>query len=510
MRYGFVIDQDRCIGCHACTVACKEEHQVPVGVFRTWVKHIEKGEFPHSSRHFGVMRCNHCDDSPCTEICPTSALYRRSDGIVDFDNRRCIGCKACMQACPYDALYIDPNNNTAAKCNFCAHRVEMRLEPACVIVCPTQAILAGDLDHPGSKVSRIVASKKVSVRKPQKGTQPKLFYVGIEGDLLEPTRISRKDTYFASDRGDGNSQVDANDGSNLAGALAREVYDVPHPAPWGWKIAAYLWTKAIAAGVLLVAAILLSFAGASAGPLFNIVCPAIALAGLGMTSALLVFDLKRPDRFFYLITKPNFRSWLVIGTYFLIGYGALATAWLLCGIFASSVPSALQWFAAAFAIASACYSAFLFAQAKGRDLWQSPLFLWHLLMQALAAGSATILIVGIIVDAGSEVLRPAALVLLISLIVSLAMNVSEIALPHVSEDVRIATQVLLNGRLSGRFWGLVIGAGLIAPIILTALGLASLIPGGAAFAVVAAVLALAGLWWFEELWVKAGQAAPLS
>src|ERR1700733_567900 len=280
MRYGFVIDQGRCIGCHACTVACKEEHQVPVGVFRTWVKHIEKGEFPHSSRHFGVMRCNHCDDSPCTEICPTSALYRRSDGIVDFDNRRCIGCKPCIQACPYDALYIDPNNNTAAKCNFCAHRVEMRLEPACVIVCPTQAILAGDLDHPGSKVSRIGASKKVWVPKPQKGTQPKLFYVGNEGDLLEPTRISRKDTYFASDRPDGNSQVDANDGSNLAGALAREVYDVPHPAPWGWKIAAYLWTKAIAAGVLLVAAILLSFAGASAGPLFNIVCPAIALAGL--------------------------------------------------------------------------------------------------------------------------------------------------------------------------------------------------------------------------------------
>ena len=104
MRYGFVIDQDRCIGCHACTVACKEEHQVPVGVFRTWVKYVEKGEFPHTSRHFGVMRCNHCDDSPCTVICPTSALYRRSDGIVDFDNQRCIGCKAYMQACEYDDL----------------------------------------------------------------------------------------------------------------------------------------------------------------------------------------------------------------------------------------------------------------------------------------------------------------------------------------------------------------------------------------------------------------------
>jgi formate-dependent nitrite reductase membrane component NrfD/ferredoxin len=456
------------------------------------------------------MRCNHCDNSPCTEICPTSALYRRADGIVDFDNRRCIGCKACMQACPYDALYIDPNNNTAAKCNFCAHRVEMNLEPACVIVCPTQAILAGDLDNPGSKVSRTVANEKVSVRKPQKGTQPKLFYVGIEGDLLEPTRISRKDTYFASDWRDGTAQANASDVGNLAGALAREVYDVPHPAPWGWKIAAYLWTKALAAGVLLVATILLSLAGGSAATLLNIVCPTIALVGLAVTSVLLIFDLKRPDRFFYLITKPNFRSWLVIGTYFLIGYGVLAGGWLLCGIFASSVPSALQWSAAAFAIASACYSAFLFAQAKGRDLWQSPLFLWHLLVQALVAGSATILIAGILMGASPGILRPAVLILLISLVVSLAMNMGEVALPHVSEDVMIATRALTRGQLSGRFWGLVVGAGLIAPIILASLVLASLLPSASAFAIVAAILALAGLWRFEELWVKAGQSAPLS
>jgi Fe-S-cluster-containing dehydrogenase component/formate-dependent nitrite reductase membrane component NrfD len=506
MRYGFVIDQDRCVGCHACTVACKEEHQVPVGVFRTWVKHIEKGEFPHTSRHFGVMRCNQCDNPPCTEICPTIALYRRPDGIVDFDNRRCIGCKACMQACPYDALYIDPNNNTAAKCNFCAHRVEMRLEPACVIVCPTQAILAGDLDNPGSKVSRTVANEKVLARKPQKGTQPKLFYVGIERDLLEPTRISRKDNYFASERRDGTGQATDSDVSNLRGALAREVYDVPHPAPWGWKIAAYLWTKAIAAGVLLVAAILPNLAGTSAATLLNVVCPVVALACLATTSALLIFDLKRPERFFYLITKPNFRSWLVIGTYFLLGYGALGAAWLLYGILGSTVPGILQWLAAAFAMASACYSAFLFAQAKGRDFWQSPLFLCQLLVQALVAGSGAILVAGILMDAAPGILRPTVLILLISLIISLAMNIGEITLPRVSEDARIAVRVLINGCLSQRFWGLVVGTGLVAPIILAALVL--WLPIG--FAIVAAVLALAGLWWFEEIWVKAGQAVPLS
>jgi formate-dependent nitrite reductase membrane component NrfD len=414
-----------------------------------------------------------------------------------------------MQACPYDALYIDPSNNTAAKCNFCAHRVEMNLEPACVIVCPTQAILAGDLDNPGSKVSRTVANKKVSVRKPQKGTQPKLFYVGIEGDLLEPSRISRRDTYFAADRRD--EQLDAgstSDGINLAGDLAREVYDVAHTERWGWKIAAYLWTKAIAAGALLVAAIISSLAGVTSAKLFNVVCPAVALAALAATTALLIFDLKRPDRFFYLITKPNFSSWLVIGSYFLLGYGALAGAWLLCGIFAGFVPGAVQWFAAAFAVASACYSAFLFAQAKGRDLWQSPLFLWHLLVQAMVAGSATILIAGFLMDAPAEVHRLAVLILLTSLIISLAMMMGETALPHVSEDVRLATQLLINGRLRGRFWGLVVGTGMVAPIVSAVV--ASWPAAPAAFSIAAAVLALAGLWWFEELWIEAGQSVPLS
>ena len=123
-RFGFVIDQRSCIGCHACTVACKVEHGVELGVFRTWVKYIEQGEFPDTRRYFSVLRCNHCDDAPCVEVCPVTALYKREDGIVDFDPERCIGCKACLNACPYDALYIDPNSHTAAKCNFCAHRVE--------------------------------------------------------------------------------------------------------------------------------------------------------------------------------------------------------------------------------------------------------------------------------------------------------------------------------------------------------------------------------------------------
>ena len=162
------------------SVACKAEHDVPLGDYRTWVKYVEKGVFPDVRRFFTVLRCNHCEAAPCVEICPTTALYRRDDGIVDFDRDACIGCKACMQACPYDALYIHPDRGTAEKCNFCSHRIEVGLEPPCATVCPAEAILVGDLDDPKTRVAQIVATRKVDVRKPEKGTMPKVFYVDSE------------------------------------------------------------------------------------------------------------------------------------------------------------------------------------------------------------------------------------------------------------------------------------------------------------------------------------------
>ncbi|HKR31014.1 MAG TPA: 4Fe-4S dicluster domain-containing protein [Terriglobales bacterium] len=447
------------------------------------------------------MRCNHCDAAPCIEICPTRALYRRSDGIVDFDSERCIGCKSCMQACPYDALYIDPNTNTAAKCNFCAHRIETNLQPACVIVCPTQAIVAGDLDNPASEVSRMVAAENVSVRKPQKGTQPKLFYVGVEGDVLEPTRLSRQNSYAWAER----KNSDGSQGEFNA-ATTREVYDVAHPAAWGWKIAAYLWTKSIAAGVLLVAAILLALG--SGGRLINIVSPILALGALLLTTLLLVFDLKRPDRFLYLFTKSNFRSWLVLGGYILMMYGAASVLWLLAGLFTSQVPTLLAGCTAALAIASACYSAFLFAQAKGRDLWQSPMFLWHLLAQAFIAGSACLCISAAINRAQADFMSRASLILLISLAASFVMVLFEIVLPHVSEDARLAMRTLVKGQYALRFWVLTIVFGQVLPIVLSALFLLSLISSRAMW--IASLAALPGLFSLEDLWVKAGQSVPLS
>ena len=507
MRYGFVIDQNRCIGCHACTVACKEEHNIAVGVNRTWVKYIEKGHYPDTRRHFAVLRCNHCDDAPCIEICPTVALFRRRDGIVDFDNERCIGCKSCMQACPYDALYIDPDRNTAAKCNFDASRVEMGYKPACEVVCPTQAILSGDLDDPASAISRRVAMDKVSVRKPEKGTKPKLFYVGVDGDLLNPTMVEPQSSYFWAEKSPGEDLYalkSVHPERSIPGA-AREVYDVPHVTPWGMKIASYLWTKSIAAGVLLLSALLLTMGFEQDASVMNVFSPALSLFFLAATMLLLVFDLKRPDRFFYLLTKPNLRSWLVLGGYALMIFGILASVWLIEGITNGAISTWIVWSTALFAIASAGYSAFLFGQARGRDFWQSPLLFWHLLIQAITAGAAVLLLLGALIGVSQPLFDWLGSRLVMFLFVGLAMIFAEHFISRRSEEFARAAHLLLSGALGTQFWVFVVILGALVPSALILWPTPSLLPN-----IIASVLVLAGLWMYENLWIKAGQAAPLS
>ena len=506
MRYGFLIDQHRCIGCHACTVACKEEHNVAIGVNRTWVKYIEKGQYPNTRRHFAVLRCNHCDNAPCIAICPTVALYRRADGIVDFDNERCIGCKSCMQACPYDALYIDPDRNTAAKCNFDASRVERGYKPACEVVCPTQAILSGDLDDPESDISRRIAFEKVSVRKPEKGTRPKLFYAGVEGDLLQPTMMEPQASYFWADKDPGEDLYALRDGYRERGmpGNSREVYDVPHATPWGGKIASYLWTKSIAAGVLLVAAVLLNMGFDHEVMTLHIAGPALALIFLALTLFLLIVDLRRPERFFYILTKPNFRSWLVLGGYILFVYGILAIVWLIYGLTKDSIGPWLFWPTALMALASAGYSAFLFGQAKGRDLWQSPLLFWHLLIQAFAAGSATLLLTSLLTNVSADMFLLLGQFLAVSLLVIFAITMSDLMLGHGSEELLRAAALLTRGTLRKQFWIFVVCLGILLPLGLLLLPLHPFFHFGAA------IFALIGLWYYENLWIKAGQSVALS
>jgi Fe-S-cluster-containing dehydrogenase component/formate-dependent nitrite reductase membrane component NrfD len=515
MRYGFVIDQRKCIGCHACTVACKEENQVPLGVNRTWVKYIEKGTFPDTRRYFSVMRCNHCDNAPCVTICPTVALYRRPDGIVDFDGDRCIGCKSCMQACPYDALYIDPETQTAAKCHYCAHRIEVGLEPACVIVCPVQAIVPGDLDDAGSKIARLVAGQQTAVRKPEQGTQPKLFYLGADEASLTPAMQERGTGYLFAEGSEipvpGRSNVArtaapvGDDGIDLL-RMARTVYDVAHPEqPWGWKVSGYLWTKSIAAGALLAGALATIGGLSAAGPVASLAAPVISLFFLALTTALLVLDLKRPERFLYLLFKPNWRSWLVWGGFILMAHGLLALLWLAAGWRQDlGALHLLAWPMLLVAAASAGYSAFLFGQAEGRDFWQSPLVLPHLLLAAVTAGCASLMLAAIFFAGDPRVAQGVAGALRLLLVASLLILFAETMTAHASQDAARAARLITRGPYRSRFWWGVVTAGTILPFILLTSPVYPWAPAAAS------ILTLGGLWLWEDLWVRAGQALPLS
>ena len=523
-QYGFVIDQETCIGCHACTVACKTEHQVPLGVNRTWVKYVEKGSWPDTSRHFSVMRCNHCADAPCVQICPTKALFTRRDGIVDFDTDRCIGCKSCMQACPYDALYIDPDEHTAQKCNYCVHRVEVGLEPACVIVCPEQAIIAGDLDDPTSRIARMVASEDLHVRAPEQGTNPKLWYRGADQASLDPlmaelragSQIWRDDpdpapawlrvdlTPADADGPAGPTRIDRSEELR-----PRVVYNADHPMPWGWRVSSYFLTKGIAAGIAIVMALaLVAGHDPEASSLGMWLAPLVSGLFLAATGALLVWDLKRPDRFFYLITKGNPGSWLVRGAWILGAHAVLAALWFGAGVLGADwAVRALTWTTAIVGVATAVYTAFLFGQAEARDLWQSPTLLWHMLAGAVTAGAGAALVLGLLVDTPAATLRVFTWALVGGGLGLGAIAAVELTSHHPTRNIAHAMHHLTQGVYARQWW---VGGHLLAVFAPVVLGVAHLAGQSPVVAAVGGVLAWAGIWFTDDAFVKAGQSVPLS
>ena len=533
MNYAFLIDNRKCIGCHACSTACKSENEVPLGVNRTWVKYVEKGEFPDTRRYFQVTRCNHCAHPPCVPICPTKAMYQRDDGIVEFDSQICIGCKACMQACPYDAIYIDPDSGTAAKCHFCAHRTDVGLEPACVVVCPVHAIIAGDLDDAGSEISRLLATQEVSVRKPEQNTRPKLFYIEAEQSAILPMAAAQDygHLWSQSPSAHGNGGGGHRDWrgpiqiapGRMAGAMVssarpakaadsrksrapRETYNAPHRVPWHWQVPAYLVTKAIGAGAFLVAA-----AGTALGllpsvPLFTSIASFLALVFVAATVGLLVWDLDRPERFWTILIRPQWRSWLTRGAVILIGFSAVVgLSWVLSISGSVELAGRLRWPGVLLAILSAVYTAFLFAQAEGRDLWQSTLLPWHLFVQAVMAGAATFSIAGLFVGLSPEATRVLSWTLGSSLLVNLLLTAGgEFAVPHASSVAAAAARMITRGRYAPCYWGSLAG-GLALPLA------AILVSGGSAGALAAAgALSLGGLFAYEWVFVMAPQQIPNS
>jgi len=504
--YGFAIDLRKCIGCHACTIACKSEHDIPVGVNRCWVKTVEKGVFPQARRLFLPVLCNQCADAPCMNICPTGALYRRRDGIVDLNGDSCIGCRACMAACPYDQLFIDPNTRTAEKCNFCANRIENELKPACVSVCPTECRIFGDLDDPTSEVAQIAAREAFMVRKPEKGTGPKILYLGADEAAIRPEIAVRP---FMFREGEVKLRpLGSLDPDPAAPGDARVDYDMPHRKAWGIDLVLYLLFKGISTGAMFLSALLWLMGDRS--PLVGIVGPIISVLFSMATAVVLVLDLERPERFYYIMTRPNWSSWLARGAFLLTGHSAIAGLWVM--LYWVGWTPALGWLAPlamAGAIAATGYTGLLFAQGLARDLWQGPHATIDLLAQALIEGSAAMLIAGAVLGADAATTRGLALTLGLATVGHLAILVLEHLLaPSPTLGHELAVRAIRRGAYARLFWIGAIGLGGAAPIALV--WLASALAFHSGLVASAALVALVGGVTWEYIWVEAGQSVPNS
>lgn len=204
MKYGMLIDLDRCVGCGACVIGCKQENGTTSGIYWCNVYTKEVGQYPSSKVSFLPSACMHCDNAPCVKACPTKATYQREDGIVSINFDKCIGCRACINACPYNARhynFVDPKKKPyyesfgqtpfeevksrnhkvgkTEKCTFCTDRLEQGKEPACVQTCITNARIFGDLDDPDSKLVKAINAKNARSLNPHIGTKPSVYYNGL-------------------------------------------------------------------------------------------------------------------------------------------------------------------------------------------------------------------------------------------------------------------------------------------------------------------------------------------
>lgn len=218
LRWAFLVDAYKCVGCGFCVKACKRENEVPyeANVSRTWVeryvvkkdgevlidspkaardgfitKKIEVGEGKYrevkdeeiEKAFFVPKLCNQCENPPCVQVCPVGATYATADGVVLVDRKWCIGCGYCIMGCPYGVRFFHPIHKVAEKCNFCYHRITRGMKSACVDACPFGARQIGNLRDPDDPVTRIIMTERVGILKEEYGTKPQVYYIGLSKEV---------------------------------------------------------------------------------------------------------------------------------------------------------------------------------------------------------------------------------------------------------------------------------------------------------------------------------------
>jgi formate-dependent nitrite reductase membrane component NrfD len=412
------------------------------------------------------------------------------------------------------------------------------------------------MDDPTSEISRTLAREKVTVRKPEQGTAPKLFYIEGSSVNLHPTATAQGDTFMWADAlnhgtiGSGFAESQSQCGSSnskcgspqktslgvelrapqtqgdpthgaidIGGTRAEQMvqvgYNAQHKVPWHWPVPAYLVTKGLAAGIFLLVALAQLLGGFSLTPLAGSLFSVSTVFLLGLTTVLLVFDLEKPGRFLYILTRPQWRSWLTRGAFFLIGFSLVASLWA-----AAELLTYLNWLDMTFlgssreglflvgiplAVMAAIYTAFLFGQAEGRDFWQSPLLPVHLLIQALLMGCAAVLLIS-----GSDLISPELTSLarwtfaFLILLDAFAVLSGEFAMPHASDSAAKAAHAISHGKYKWHFWVGSLAIGHLIPFLFVALTFAP------TTAVVAALCSIVGLYSYEYAFVMAPQEVPNS
>ncbi|HTR45635.1 MAG TPA: 4Fe-4S dicluster domain-containing protein [Thermodesulfovibrionales bacterium] len=218
VRWVFLVDTYKCVGCGLCVKACKNENEIPydANVTRTWVERYVltkdgkvHADSPKGARDgftttridqasagyldiknedikkafFVPKLCNQCENPPCVQVCPVGATYQAADGIVLVDRTWCIGCGYCIMACPYGVRFFHPKYHTAEKCTFCYHRITKGMKTACVSACPFGARMIGNILDPNDPVTKIIMTERVGVLKSEFGTKPQVYYIGLDEEV---------------------------------------------------------------------------------------------------------------------------------------------------------------------------------------------------------------------------------------------------------------------------------------------------------------------------------------